>query len=131
VITPTEVPSGLDNDDLRLMAELDHMRDLAEPEWAYLQHWQDEHPETDMRDLFNIPGNRTSERMAMFADASQHGQRSVPYSTAAVRHLQGYFDRSMRALTDEVERCQMHKNVEEKAIKEGNDLLRDIATGGY
>jgi hypothetical protein len=84
-----------------------------------------------MCDLFDIPGNCASERMAMFADASQHGQWSVPYSTAAVQHLQRYFDRSMRALTDEVEHCQMHKNVEEKAIKEGNDLLRDITMGGY
>jgi hypothetical protein len=36
----------------------------------------------------------------------------------------------MRALTDEVERCQTHKEVEEKAIEAGNDLLGDIAAGG-
>jgi hypothetical protein len=36
----------------------------------------------------------------------------------------------MRALTDEVEHCQMYKEVEEKAIEAGNDLLGDITVGG-
>ena len=131
MIIPTGAPTtGLVNDHIRFLAELDHMRDLADPEWAYLQHLRDEHPQTDMRDMFDYPGDRTSERMARFADASQHGQRSVPYSTSVVWHIQEYFDRSMRALTDEVKHCQTHKEVEEKAIEAGNDFLGDIAAGG-
>lgn len=104
------------------------MHDIAQPEWAYLQHWRDEYPQTDVRDIFDIPGNRTSERMAKFADASRRGRQSIPHSASVVERLNGYFDRSMRTLMDKVERCQKHERAEKKIIQDGNDLLADIGS---
>jgi hypothetical protein len=85
MIIPTGAPTTrLVNDHFKLLAELDHLCDLADPEWAYLQHLWDEHPQTDMHDMFDYSGDHTSEQMVRFADASQHGQWSVPYSTSVV-----------------------------------------------
>jgi hypothetical protein len=105
------------------------MHKISQPEWAYLQHWQDEYLQTDLRDMFNIPGDHTSGRMAKFADAVWLGQRSGPYSTCVSDHLHGYFDRSMRELMEEIEHCKMHEKVEKEAIDEANKLLLDIRGG--
>jgi hypothetical protein len=44
------------------------MCDLADPEWVYLQHLWDEHPQTNMCDMFDYLDDHTSEQMTMFAN---------------------------------------------------------------
>src|SRR6267154_1817690 len=83
------VPRPVVTSSIKCIAELDHMHEISQPEWPYLQHWQDEYLQTDLRDMFDIPGDHTSGQMATFADAVRLGQRSGPYSTCVSDHLHG------------------------------------------
>jgi len=105
------------------------MHTISQLKWAYLQHWQDKYLQTDLCDMFNIPGNPTSEQMAKFTDAIWLGQVSGPYSICVADHLHGYFDCFMRELMEKVEHYKMHEKVEKEAIKDMNKLLVDIHMG--
>jgi hypothetical protein len=68
------------------VAEWEHDQEIANPEWAYGKQLQDSHAEMDMRDQFDIPGDPTSQQMAMFANAAHPGQRSQQYVALVVKN---------------------------------------------
>ena len=67
-------------------AEATHIRDIGNPERV---HHQTDRPETHGRDRFDIPGDRTSQRLAILADAAQPGQRYRQYVAPVVENLKG------------------------------------------
>lgn len=110
-------------------AKLEHDREIADPESPYHRQLQDSHAEMDMMDRFDIPGDPTSQRMAMFANAARPGQRSQQYVAPQVENVYGYFERAIVPLMDEIERSREELASEQNAIREADKLIADIEDG--
>ena len=111
------------------LAELMHNRDMADPESGYRDKLADEHPGIDIRDRFNIPGDCTSDRMAVFADAARTGQRSHQYVAPVVENVNGYFERAMLPLIHEIEQCKEQLRQDQNFMGEADELIRAVEDG--
>jgi hypothetical protein len=130
--SPSINPSVMDNSYLNHIiqcAELEHDREIADPESAYRRQLPDGHAEMDRMDRFDIPGDPTSQRMAMFANAARPGQRSQQYVAPLVENVYGYFERAIVPLMDEIERSREELTSEQNAIREADKLIADIEDG--
>jgi hypothetical protein len=92
-------------------------------------HHQTDWPETHGRDRFDIPGDRTSQRLAVLADAAQPGQRSRQYVAPVLENLNGYFERAMLPLIEEIEQCSEQQKLDQCVLEQADDLMADIKNG--
>lgn len=118
-----------DFDDIAYYAERAHLRDLAEPERASLQQWQQVHPDLDPRAAFDIPGDPVSRQFAILADAARTGHRSGEYAAPAVENIGGYIERAMHPLMHETEERMMMVHFDEAAMEEADNLVTDLENG--
>jgi len=83
----------------------------------------------DRMDRFDIPGDPTSQRMAMFANAARPSQCSQQYVAPLVENVYGYFERAIVPLMDEIELSREELASEQNAIREADKLIADIEDG--
>ena len=123
---------SLDNedfDDIAYYAERSHLGDLAEPETASLYQWQHLHPELDPRTAFDIPGDPVSQRFAVLADAAHTGHHSGEYVAPVVENVGGYIERAMHPLMHEIKEGMKMVPLDQAAMAEGDNLIRDLEDG--
>lgn len=113
-------------EDIAYYAERSHLSDLADPERAYLQQWQEEYPEADPRTAYDISGDAANQRFAVLADAARTGHRSGKYVAPAVENVRGYFQRAINPLIDEVQDCKDMLPLDQAAVAGVNDLIQDL-----
>ena len=109
--------------DIAYYAKRTHLSDLAEPERAFLQQWQEEYPDLDPRTAFDISGDPTSERFAILADAARTGHRSGQYVAPVVKNVQGHFERAMHPLMDEIQDSKEMLALDQAAIADADNLI--------
>jgi hypothetical protein len=116
-------------DDLAFFAETMHLQELANPERIYLEQWQTEYPQLNPRTTFDIPGDPISQRFTILADAARPGHHNGQYVGPVVQNVQGYFERAMRPLIQEIEECQELIGYDEASIAEVDDLMSALEDG--
>jgi hypothetical protein len=115
--------------DITHYAETEHRRQTADPDEAYYDAWIDHQALGHSRDRFTIPGDRTSARLGRFADAARLGNRTREYVAPLVDNWNGYIQRSLVPLVDEVEECEEQRNLELLALHKSEDLIDDLWHG--
>ena len=81
------------------------------------------------QDQFDIPGDRTSQQLAILANAAQPGQRSQQYVAPVLENLNGYFERAMLPLMEEIEQCSEQRKLDQCVLEQTDDLMADIKNG--
>jgi hypothetical protein len=115
-----------DFDAIAYYAERAHLRDLAEPERASLQQWQQVHPNLDPCTAFNIPSDPVSRRLAILADTARTGHHSREYAAPTVENIRGYMERAMHLLIHETEEWMMMVHFDEAAMEEADNLVTNL-----
>jgi len=115
--------------DISFYTELLHLQELAHPERIYLEQWQAEYPQLDPRTACDVPGDPISRCFAVLADAARPGHRNGQYVAPMVENVQGYFERAMCPLIQEIEECQEMMGYDERSIAEADDLMRALENG--
>jgi len=77
-----------------------------------------------------IPGDRTSHRLGLLANAAQLGNRTNQYVAPLVSNVYQYFERAIIPLLEETDQCKEECEADSKAIKAVDELIEDIKRGG-
>ena len=112
--------------DIAYYAERSHLSDLSELDNAALLQFREDHLGIDPRTAYDIPGDTVGQRFAILADAARPGHRSGEYVAPVVANVQGYFERGMLPLMDEIENCKEMLALDQAAIAEADHLIADF-----
>jgi hypothetical protein len=116
-------------------ANLRHMRNFAEEDHYQSQaelgpqHQRLDHEGQISNDIFNIPGDRTSERLEILASAARIGNRSGEYVVPLAFNWHVFCERAITPLMEAVDQCKEEKEADSKAIQELENLIKDLKEG--
>lgn len=99
---------------------------MASLDTSTLRQLRADYPEINPRTVYDIPGDPISQHFAIMADAAREGHRSGQYLTPVVENVQGYFERSMVPLMEEIENSREMCTLDGAAMAEADNLIRTL-----